>query len=264
MLLLLALLTAAGPPKLGTVAVLEIKALDAMSKPQVELVQEVILGDLARTRRFEVIGASDIAAMLGLERQKQLAGCAEDANTCLAELGGALGAEFLLLGSMARIDQDRRIDLKLLDTRKNKVIGREFALSRTDSGIIEETRRCLAELLLLVPGFAPAPAALQASEPGKPLPVAPLATVIGGAALTVGGGLLAGLTVAEFNRRRGEIFFSDVPKWELQKNLGLVGGAVGLALLGTGIYLWISPASPQVSFVPSSGGGVLAVSGVWP
>jgi hypothetical protein len=37
--------------------------------------------------------------LLGLERQKQMLGCAEDSSNCLAELAGALGARFVLNGS---------------------------------------------------------------------------------------------------------------------------------------------------------------------
>src|SRR4051812_29987801 len=53
---------------------------------------------------LKVITARDIATVLGLERQKQLLGCASDGNSCIGELGNALGAKGILNGSLARID----------------------------------------------------------------------------------------------------------------------------------------------------------------
>src|SRR4051812_41792857 len=44
----------------------------------------------------KVTSAHDIVQALGLERQRELAGCADAAQSCLAELAGALGADVVL------------------------------------------------------------------------------------------------------------------------------------------------------------------------
>ena len=49
---------------------------------------------------YEVLAPSDIQAMIGLERMKDLVGCEND-SSCLTELGGALGADLLIGGSSA-------------------------------------------------------------------------------------------------------------------------------------------------------------------
>ena len=60
-------------------------------------INEQILTELSQVARYTVVGASDIATLIGLERQKQLQGCGEDSESCMAELGNALGVEGVLV-----------------------------------------------------------------------------------------------------------------------------------------------------------------------
>src|SRR5262245_55246874 len=62
-----------------------------------------------------VLGQSEISSMLALERQRDLLGCASDVS-CLAEIGGALGAGLLAVGSVGRVGSVFVINVKLLDT----------------------------------------------------------------------------------------------------------------------------------------------------
>ncbi|MDQ3264671.1 MAG: DUF3280 domain-containing protein [Myxococcota bacterium] len=251
---------AAAPPveKVPRVAVMELRALDAASRPQVELLQEVILTDLARTRRFDVVGKSDIDAMLGLERQKQLLGCADDASSCLAELGGALGADYVLLGSVARIDQTRRVDLKLLDAKENRVIAREYAMGATDSELLNRTREALTQLITIIPGGA----AVVAAPAGPPLPWVGIGTTAAGGALMVGGGLVAALTTADFYARRTQLQVAEAVSLEGTKNLGLVGLGVGAAVTGVGLWLWLAPGSTTTAvLVPTEDGVMFSLGG---
>src|SRR5512132_1453543 len=121
-----ALATPSATP-LPKLAVLRLKALDPSVATDTELLVEVILADLAASHRVDAIGASDIEAMLGVERQRQLLGCSDNSSSCLAELGGALGAEYILVGTLAKLERSKRLDVKLLDTRTNRVVFRGFA-----------------------------------------------------------------------------------------------------------------------------------------
>src|SRR5207237_9570577 len=63
----------------------------------------LVAAELARTGRFEVISHDDVVAMAGMERWKQLLGCA--AASCLLEagaLGDLLQARYLLAGSIGK------------------------------------------------------------------------------------------------------------------------------------------------------------------
>lgn len=73
------------------------------------------LGELG----VEVTSGRDIEAMLGLERQKQLLGCDEN-SACIAELGGALGVDFLLVGDVARVGARYQLTVKALSTGTGK------------------------------------------------------------------------------------------------------------------------------------------------
>ena len=70
-----------------------------------------------------MIGKSDINSIVGFEKQKQVMGCAED-STCLAEIGGALGVDYILVGSLGGLGDLFRIDLKLVDAKRAKVRAR--------------------------------------------------------------------------------------------------------------------------------------------
>ena len=63
---------------------------------------------------LSVSTASDISALLGLERQKQLMGCADDATSCVAEIAGALGADGLVKGTLGKFGPLYQINLNIL------------------------------------------------------------------------------------------------------------------------------------------------------
>jgi hypothetical protein len=86
--------------------------------------------------------------VVGFGRQKKMLGCAEDA-TCLAEIGGALGVDYVLTGSLGRLGNLTRVDLKLVDARKARVVaragesvtGEEERLVSTVQGAVRELLR---------------------------------------------------------------------------------------------------------------------------
>ncbi len=63
---------------------------------------------------FVVIGYSDIQALINLESQKQLLGCEDD--SCLAEIGGALGVERMIAVEVARVDGEWVTTATLINT----------------------------------------------------------------------------------------------------------------------------------------------------
>jgi TolB-like protein len=123
--LLAALPTAGAEPAAARrpkIAVMEIRAL-AMEKEKADLLSEIALTEVSSTGAIDAIGHSEIVAVLGFEKQKQMAGCAED-SSCVAEIGGALGADYLLIGSLGRLGNLFRIDLKLVETKRARVRNR--------------------------------------------------------------------------------------------------------------------------------------------
>src|SRR4051812_5682141 len=129
-LLLFAVSASAAPVK---VAVLQIRPLESNLASTADVLTEALVTELGRDKRLDIISASDVSAMVGLERQKQLLGCSESSTSCLAELSGALGAQYVVVGSLGRVGRQRRLDLRVLDSVNGKAVTREGSLGTDDT-----------------------------------------------------------------------------------------------------------------------------------
>jgi len=119
-LVLLLIPLTAGAAKL---AVTEIKVRRGVDPVIARVVEEFLANETARLRDYQVIGRDDIQRMFDHEQQKQMVGCDED--SCLAEIGGALGVDLLLAGSMDKVGETLLISIKLINIRTAQVERRE-------------------------------------------------------------------------------------------------------------------------------------------
>ena len=104
-------------------AALNFKAQRGVEDDLAEMISEAALSVLRNSKRFKsVIGSSDVAAMISAEQQKQALGCDDD--SCLAQLGGALGVPYLLTGSLGMLGGRFMLNVKLLAVDEAKVAGR--------------------------------------------------------------------------------------------------------------------------------------------
>lgn len=71
----------------------------------------------------ELFTPKEIAALLGLERQKQLIGCGEESTSCLAELASALGADGVVLGDVAKVGERVIVNVKIIATKNGKTVA---------------------------------------------------------------------------------------------------------------------------------------------
>jgi hypothetical protein len=60
------------------------------------------LAETLRQHGHQVVTQRDMAVVLGMERQRQLMGCREGSESCLAELAGALGVDGVVQGGVVR------------------------------------------------------------------------------------------------------------------------------------------------------------------
>jgi hypothetical protein len=91
-----------------------------------------------------VISATEINAMVGMERMKEAIGCND--LSCAAELSGALGADYMVTGSVSVLGSSLIISLTLIDAKAQKVINRtrETFVNKEDlymSGIITAVKK---------------------------------------------------------------------------------------------------------------------------
>lgn len=96
LLLLPGIAAAEGKTKL---VVLQMKPLSGFPAETAQTISEFIQSEVNKLGVYDTIGASEIQAMIGLERQRQLLGCSdEDGSACMAEIANAMDADRSLSG----------------------------------------------------------------------------------------------------------------------------------------------------------------------
>lgn len=264
LLLSLALLTTAAGPRKTTIVIFDVQDQSGANALLAKQLTQVVSGEVARTPGVSAISSSEIRQALGLERQKQLLGCNESA--CLAEIGSALGADYLLATALGKIGTRYRLDVRLLKGANARIVASagDFVSGNEDAvadAVVSFTDQVLAAANLPVPPrpaheqpkataelgtAAPAPAAAVSHTPSY---------VLWGAA----GALAVGATVMSLNARST---FNDAVanhsdpsslSWKSPLADGLWAGALVAAGAGTWLYFSAEP-SP-------GGGGFVSVGG---
>lgn len=186
-------------------------------------------------RGVKVSTQRDIATVLGLEREKQLLGCADGSN-CLVELAGALGVDAVLTGEVAKLESGFLLVVKVLGASDAAV---RFARSAqvANEGELFSTLDAWAGQIA---GEAPARS------------VAPLVPIaVGAAGVAVGAGFLvsAGLAWRGLGLREGAALSLDdataARAWGQQaQTVGVVLVGVGAAAVVAGV-LWRVAGAPK-------------------
>jgi hypothetical protein len=240
---------------------------------------ETAAARLGNHRGISVLTTSDVAAMLSLERQRQLLGCAETAKSCLSELAGALGAQWLLTGDVLAVDGRYSVTLKLLDAVTAEAVFSGQARATGEDSLVAEVGRLadgaalrLAEregLVEATPRWAPAA--------GVALGVA--ATAVGAYFLVRSNQQLAELSALAdappaaalgSEAARAEVLAQGAQlRDEGGRNRVLGAAVVGVGVAATlgAIAWWVfgGEAHPvSVAFAPSAQGGLVVLGGSWP
>lgn len=280
----------AKPPPRHRIAVLDLEAAGAA--PELAKGASLLLPTEVRSRAkdAQVIGSAEISTLLGLEKQKALLGCHDEA--CMVEIAGALGAEEIVAGRLAKIGKTFVLELRRMDARKAQVTA---SATRTVTGeedaILDALRSAVAELWGEKAEARPRPPAPQPpsidAKPPPPAMTPPPPETQGatrltaancltgsGALLLVAGGAGIGYSVYVHNQ------------WELQQPGGSNAAqptvtraeaeridwlyptswaltATGAVSLGLGIWRNLATPGPAVALAPVPGGGVIAVGGAF-
>jgi hypothetical protein len=161
---LLALALAASAPKL---AVLQVGAGEGVPPSTAAAITEALVAEVRRQSGAEVITQREIASILSLEKQKAMLGCETDA--CMAELGGALGADRLVAGDMAKLGESFLLHVRVVEVKKVRVSAQSDR--RLRGGTIDDVLDVLPAMVAEVfPSAGP-----QAAAPIAPQPVPPAA-----------------------------------------------------------------------------------------
>ncbi len=125
-------------------AVLDLKPLGAPAE-LAHTLTGVVAEEAGKVPGVTAMSQAEIGAMLGLERQKQMLGCGDE--SCLAEIGGALGAKQVISGSLGLVGKAYVLQLELVDTAHARVVDRE-SKTVADAGDLVMAARDLTHRLL--------------------------------------------------------------------------------------------------------------------
>ncbi|MBM4778517.1 MAG: hypothetical protein GQE15_12515 [Archangiaceae bacterium] len=253
-------LTAAEKPKL---AVLDLQVSGAAPEEGTALT-DAITQQVSKREFFQVIASADIRTLLGMERQRQLLGCAEDSTSCTAELAGALGARFVLSGTLSKLGDAYQLSLQTLDTQKSQPVGRSIRIASDVKELAEQLPWATAE-------------ATGTPVPQPPSRVLPITLISVGAAALIAGSIVGFSTLLEENGinrdlskdpatgsfLRLEQYQRDAERLGLQRTISIASLITGAALVGTGVFFAIRPVGGSTALiVPTSNG--FAFAGVFP
>lgn len=229
-------------------AALDVVAVSGIEPAAARLINEAVLSRLKATERFSsVLGSSDLQAMLSMEQQKAVLGCADDG--CLAELGGALGVPLLFSADVGKVGGRFMLNMKILRVDEASVAARLTLVYSSIDELIQELNQAVDALAAKVFGEAipesviarsSAPIELTAEQRSKRL----RKFVVAGSTMLVGvGGAVAAKLYLDFEQQafNGVVVhqsddFQRLDQAQSVANWGL-GIGVSVALVG-GVLFW--------------------------
>lgn len=225
--------------------------------PVLKSVTERTAATLSARGVYDVMSSGDVESLLGIERQKALLGCSE--TSCLSELSGALGARFVMSGTLARLGDSFQLTLTVLDTTRAQPVGRAVRLANS-----------IDDLLGGIP-FAVAQAA-GIPPPEEPSKVLPTILIGVGAATLIAGGVVGLQGLTQEASLQGELtgsaldakstYEARAAQPAMMKTISLstmIGGAV---VAGLGVLLWPRGIGGSGVAIVPSGTGVAVVGGL--
>ncbi len=124
---------------------------------------QILSVEIKRIEGASVISRDDMTAMLRLEQDKAFLGCSDD-TSCIAEIGGALGVDKLVVGHVGKIKDSYVVSLRLIDPREARVDSRVTESFRGDEDQLLRAVRHAGRKLLGVGSGTVGKLAVSSSE----------------------------------------------------------------------------------------------------
>ena len=115
-------------------AVLDLKPGDGVTLQQARALSEVITSEVASHLDCAVLSRAEIEAIVSFEVSRQQSGCTTE--SCLVELGEALGVSQLVSGTIQRVDDETLVSLRLVDMATMQVRRRVTDSTHHDEAMI--------------------------------------------------------------------------------------------------------------------------------
>ncbi|NOZ87810.1 MAG: hypothetical protein GXP49_16425 [Deltaproteobacteria bacterium] len=150
------------------IAVMELKAKSGIKQAQMDVLSDMLATQIRNLGGYEVVTRSDIESMLGLEKAKEFIGC--DDASCLAEIGGVLGVQYLVTGNVALFGGVYAINLKIIDIKHAKVKNSIFRkVTGGEAALLDAVPLAVSSLMGRKPSL-PGQQGNQGRHPQTPMP----------------------------------------------------------------------------------------------
>jgi hypothetical protein len=223
-----------------------------------------------------VVTQKELQALLGLQRQQQLAGCTEGDTGCVLELSRVMAVDLLLLGDVALVEGERyQVSLKLLSTQGAAVVSAHSARVGGQEALLDElasaARRMAPEAAAKL-GRRLEPSLGQVEEQSAlrkwswvPATVGVASAVFGAFAYNQAAQRHDSLTGTQGLSPQRAAELRDAGKgWQMASRVGLGLGAVGI-VTGATMYLLGGKPAPVTPAVTMGGEHlILGITGVLP
>ncbi len=240
-------------------AVLEPKALGSVSPKEIEGLTSLVAAELS-SYGMQAISGAELRSLLGFDRERKLLGC--DDSNCIAEAGGALGVDYLVISECSKVGGTWVLSMVVLEMAHVRPAARAAQNFERPEELVPAARRIVRELGgVLVPNGPVAQQQARSRVRGDPLNW----TMLGAGILAAGGGAVlmgsAWSTWSEFQKgsqtRNPTVTREDADTARMRAGLGLglIGAGVALGGWSASRLLWPSgEASVGVSLLPGSAG----------
>lgn len=238
---------------------------NSLTKEVADALNNVILAEFQNDPRYVVVGGGDIAALLEQETQKQLMGCDED--SCLAEVGEALGADILAKTSLAAVGNSYLLSVNLIDVETATPMRRISARSgRDDDVLIEAAQKAVQAVLddsadngVIVVGDGITRQGVD-DDSGLslgPPPAWPFAAAAGTGALVAAGAAIVGLSFAGAAYSTLNVSVADpayeTKRGEAQEMVGFANVSMGIAGTAAALSVATAAAAAGLFFLSADG-----------
>jgi TolB-like protein len=201
---------------------------------------ETIATELASSTGCAVITENDITSMIDYEAQKQQCGVSSD--SCMVELGSALGVDFMVTGTLGKIGDVYTLNSRLIDIERMQVVARVDETARNE-GFVRVAARNAARGLFRLPRISEDEAQGDSFLLTRALVFGGIA--LGGSALVIalvgGAALAASIAATQTPTLPGELKAQALTTWAPLAGatlaVGIVGIPIGVTLAGLGYVL---------------------------
>jgi hypothetical protein len=197
-------------------------------------------------QRVSVVSPRDIRALIGLERQKELMGCADAASNCMAELGNALGVSQVIVGEVLKVGPHVQVHLRVLTASSGKIVANHSEELRSTDDLLPALVRAAHDLEQQMLG--PLPSTARASRRPLaliPLGVAVIAGAVGGVLLGLESDLYARLTVAGQPGSFAEDPLQAAARGRTFQTTGVVLVSAAVVCLLAAAAIWLFADAPE-------------------